>query len=99
MEHLASATAGENSRIGVDVELISSINIDNENFVEHNFIPVKQKYYQKAPTLQASFAGRWSAKESVFKLKGVSGKGAGAPLRELGILSDDKGTSVVMICL
>jgi len=58
MEHLASATAGENSRIGVDIELISSINIDNENFVEHNFIPAKQEYYQKAPKLQASFAGR-----------------------------------------
>ena len=99
VEHLASATAGENSKIGVDVELISSINIDNENFIERNFTPAEQEYCRKAPSPQASFAGRWSAKESVFKALGVSSKGAGAPLRDIEILSDDKGAPVVVVCL
>lgn len=98
VEHLASATAGENSRIGVDVELISSINIDNENFIERNFTPAEQEYCFKAPSPQASFAGRWSAKESVFKALGVSSKGAGAPLRDIEILSDANGAPTVKVC-
>jgi fatty acid synthase subunit alpha len=97
VEHLASATAGENSKIGVDVELISSINIDNENFIERNFTPAEQEYCRKAPSPQASFAGRWSAKESVFKALGVSSKGAGAPLKDIEILSDDKGAPIVVL--
>ena len=99
VEHLASATAGENSKIGVDVELISSINIGNENFIERSFTPAEQEYCRKATSPQASFAGRWSAKESVFKALGVSSKGAGAPLRDIEILSDDKGAPVVVVCL
>jgi len=63
VEHLASATAWGNSKIGVDVELISSINIDNENFIERNFTSAEQEYCPKAPSSQASFAGRSSAKE------------------------------------
>lgn len=97
VEHLASATAGENSKIGVDVELISSINIDNENFIERNFTPAEQEYCRKAPSAQASFAGRWSAKEAVFKALGVSSKGAGAPLKDIEILSDEKGAPVVKV--
>lgn len=99
VENLASATAGENSKIGVDVELISSINIDNENFIERNFTIAEQEYCRKAPSAQASFAGRWSAKEAVFKALGVSSKGAGAPLKDIEILSDEKGAPVVKVCL
>ncbi|RPB10026.1 3-oxoacyl-synthase [Morchella conica CCBAS932] len=97
VENLASATAGDNSKIGVDVELISSINIDNENFVERNFTVAEQEYCRKAPSAQASFAGRWSAKEAVFKALGVASKGAGAPLKDIEILSDDKGAPVVQL--
>jgi len=98
VEHLASATtAGENIKIGVEVELISSINIDIRNFIEHNFTSAEQEYCRKAPSPQASFAGTRSAKESVFKGLGVSSKGAGAPLRDIEILSDDKGAPVVVV--
>jgi phosphopantetheinyl transferase (holo-ACP synthase) len=34
----------------------------------------------------ASFAGRWAAKEAVFKALNVPGKGAGASLKEIAFL-------------
>lgn len=97
VESLAKATAGENSKVGVDVENVSSIPIDNETFVERNFTENEQAYCKAAPNPQASFAGRWSAKEAVFKALGVAGKGAGAPLKDIEILNDEKGAPVVTV--
>lgn len=96
-ESLARATATENSKIGVDVENVNAINIDNETFVERNFTAKEQEYCQKSASPQASFAGRWSAKEAVFKSLGVSGKGAGAALKEIEIGNDEKGAPVVNV--
>ncbi|KAJ5624734.1 hypothetical protein N7510_001043 [Penicillium lagena] len=95
VESLTKANASPNSKIGVDVESIQSINIENETFVERNFTPSEQEYCRKAPSPQASFAGRWSAKEAVFKSLGVSSKGAGAALKEIEIGSDANGAPVV----
>lgn len=97
VESLVKATAIENSKVGVDVESIDAINIDNETFVERNFTSKEQEYCFKAPSPQASFAGRWSAKEAVFKSLGVAGKGAGASLKEIEILNDHKGAPVVTV--
>lgn len=97
VEQLAKHTASANTRVGVDAESISSINIDNENFIERNFTPTEIDYCRKAPNPQASFAGRWSAKESVFKSLGVRSKGAGAPLKDIEILSDENGAPIVKV--
>jgi fatty acid synthase subunit alpha len=97
VESLTKANASPNSKIGVDVESIQSINIENETFVERNFTPSEQEYCRKAPSPQASFAGRWSAKEAVFKSLGVSSKGAGAALQEIEIGSDANGAPVVNV--
>ncbi|KAG9256470.1 fatty acid synthase subunit alpha [Emericellopsis atlantica] len=90
MEALAQKVTNKNSQVGVDVEDISSINIDNETFVERNFTANEIAYCQKAPSPQSSFAGRWSAKEAVFKSLGVASKGAGAAMKEIEILKDDE---------
>ncbi|KAJ5886303.1 Fatty acid synthase subunit alpha [Penicillium subrubescens] len=96
VESLAKANAaGENSKVGVDVENIDAVNISNETFVERNFTASEQEYCRKAASPQASFAGRWSAKEAVFKSLGVSSKGAGAALKEIEIGSDANGAPVV----
>ncbi|KZF21193.1 fatty acid synthase-like protein [Xylona heveae TC161] len=97
VESLAKAAATANSKIGVDVEAIDAINIDNDTFVERNFTASEQEYCRKAPSPQASFAGRWSAKEAVFKSLGVPSKGAGAPLKDIEITSDEKGAPVVTL--
>ncbi|KAJ5798237.1 uncharacterized protein N7503_007533 [Penicillium pulvis] len=95
VESLAKANATANSKIGVDVESIDAINITNETFVERNFTASEQEYCRKAASPQSSFAGRWSAKEAVFKSLGVSSKGAGAALKEIEITCDANGAPVV----
>lgn len=97
VESLAKAQASENSKVGVDVEQIAAINIENETFVERNFTAAEQEYCRKAPSPQASFAGKWSAKEAVFKSLGVTGKGAGAGLREIEVLNNESGAPVVTV--
>ncbi|KAL4745702.1 hypothetical protein BDW72DRAFT_186239 [Aspergillus terricola var. indicus] len=97
IESLAKAHATENSKIGVDVESIDSINISNETFIERNFTASEQQYCQKAPSPQSSFAGRWSAKEAVFKSLGVCSKGAGAPLKDIEIENDSNGAPTVKL--
>jgi fatty acid synthase subunit alpha len=95
LESLAQASAAEGSKVGVDVEDINAINIDNDTFVDRNFTQQEQAYCKKAPSPQASFAGRWSAKEAVFKSLGVCSKGAGAPLLDIEIRNDENGAPVV----
>ena len=97
VESLAKATATQNSKIGVDVEAVAAVNIDNETFVERNFSAAEQVYCKKAPHPQASFAGKWAAKEAVFKSLNVQSKGAGASLRDIEIGNDDKGAPVVTV--
>lgn len=100
MEALASKVANQNSKVGVDVEEISAINIENETFIERNFTPNEIAYCQQAASPQSSFAGRWSAKEAVFKSLGVASKGAGAAMREIEIMKDEEtGAPSVRVCI
>jgi fatty acid synthase subunit alpha, fungi type len=89
VEALTSTVGGKD--VGVDVETISSINIENEEFLERNFTAAEIEYCWKAPSPQASFAGTWSAKEAVFKSLGVKSAGGGAPLKEIEIIRDGNG--------
>jgi fatty acid synthase subunit alpha len=95
VESLTKATASANTKVGVDVESISAINIENDTFIERNFTEKEIAYCQKAANPQASFTGKWSAKEAVFKSLGVKGKGAGAALKDIEIGNDETGAPVV----
>jgi len=95
--HLATASTSANTKVGVDVEEIASINISNEVFVERNFTREEQRYCNAAPSPQASFAGRWCAKEAVFKSLGVASKGAGASLLDIEITNDTNGAPIVTL--
>ncbi|EEP77704.1 fatty acid synthase alpha subunit [Uncinocarpus reesii 1704] len=97
VENLAKAAVTDTTRVGVDVENIDAINIDNETFIERNFTEAEQKYCRQAASPQSSFAGRWSAKEAVFKSLGVPGKGAGAPLKDIEITNDASGAPIVTL--
>lgn len=96
LSKLTSQHAGSKG-VGVDVELISEINIDNETFIERNFTVEEIKYCNAAANPRSSFAGAWSAKEAVFKSLEVDSKGAGASLKEIEILHDDKGAPIVKL--
>jgi len=97
VEQLAQKMESKNNKVGVDVEDIAAINIDNETFVERNFTAREIEYCRQTPSPQSSFAGRWSAKEAVFKSLGVASKGAGAPLKEIEVLRDEKGAPKVTV--
>ncbi|KAF2019692.1 hypothetical protein BU24DRAFT_125444 [Aaosphaeria arxii CBS 175.79] len=97
LESLTQSTAGANTKVGVDVETIGAINIENDTFLERNFTESEIAYCEKAGSPQASFTGKWSAKEAVFKSLGVKGKGAGAGLKEIEIVNDEAGAPTVKL--
>ena len=97
VEALMKANAGGNTHPGVDVEDVRSINIENETFIERNFTAQEITYCRKAANPQASFAGKWSAKEAVFKSLKVQGQGAGAPLKDIEIVNDESGAPTVVL--
>lgn len=95
LEQLTKASGGEN--VGVDVELISSINVENDTFIQRNFTATEQSYCRQASSPQSSFAGTWSAKEAVFKSLGVESKGAGASMIEIEVLRSQNGEPQVVL--
>ncbi|KAE8395549.1 hypothetical protein BDV23DRAFT_145171 [Aspergillus alliaceus] len=74
-------------RVGVDVEEVANINVENDTFLRRNFTPAEREYCLNAPNCRASFAGRWSAKEAVFKSLQTPSSGAGAPMHEIEVLN------------
>ena len=92
---VASATEGVHG-VGNDVELISAIAADNENFLARNFTQAELAYCRSAPDFRASLAGRWCAKEAVMKSMKVQSKGAGAPLIDIEVVATATGPTVVL---
>ncbi|KAK4214388.1 fatty acid synthase subunit alpha [Rhypophila decipiens] len=91
---------GAHTRVGFDIEDIETINADNDTFIDRNFTQAEQKYCLSSTTGRSprkALAGRWSAKEAVFKSLGVASKGAGASLKEIEILSDANGRPTVTL--
>ena len=94
---LAAAAQGPNTKVGVDVENIAAVAADSATFVARNFTAAEQAHCRAAPNPAASFAGRWSAKEAVFKALGVPSAGAGAPLLDIEVRADANGAPVVEV--
>lgn len=95
----AQAVKSAGSHVGLDVQQVSDLNMDNETFVERNFTAGEIEYCRKSASgrsPQSSFAGRWSAKEAVFKALGVPSQGAGAPMKDIEIVSKE-GQPVVVV--
>ncbi|KAL8690259.1 MAG: hypothetical protein Q9218_004256 [Villophora microphyllina] len=74
--------------VGIDVEQLKQFSSDNQTFIDRNYTEAEQTLASQSVDPHSAFAGRWSAKEAVFKSLGVPSKGAGAPLKEIEILSD-----------
>ncbi|KAJ3088169.1 3-oxoacyl-[acyl-carrier-protein] synthase [Quaeritorhiza haematococci] len=88
--------------IGLDVQLISEVNVANDLFVKRNFTNAEVDYCAKQANPQESFAGRWAAKEAVIKaVSSAAGdqivwdKGSGAPLNDVEILREEGKAPVV----
>ena len=92
----SSSASSSNLKTGVDIEDIASIST-NPTFIARNFTDEEVNYCQGASNPQASFAGRWCAKEAVFKSLDVKGKGAGASMREIEIIKEKHGALSVKV--
>ncbi|KAL1301771.1 hypothetical protein AAFC00_005969 [Neodothiora populina] len=97
VESLMKVNATTNSSPGVDIETLDAVNIENETMIERNFTEGEIAYCRKAANPQASFTGKWSAKEAVFKSLKVASQGAGAPLKDIEILNDENGAPIVTL--
>ncbi|KAL9613426.1 MAG: hypothetical protein Q9167_002024 [Letrouitia subvulpina] len=84
----SSETTQSSVTVGIDVEQLSQFGSDNQTFIDRNYTEAEQTLASRSADPHSAFAGRWSAKEAVFKSLGVASKGAGAPLKEIEILSD-----------
>lgn len=90
--------ASGNANPGVDIESFDAIDPTNTTFITRNYTDAEIAYCQRAPNPQASFTGKWSAKEAVFKSLKVAGRGAGAPLKDIEILNDkETGAPIVVV--
>lgn len=97
VESLIAANASSNSNPGVDIEQIDALDISNETFIERNFTDAEIAYCRKAPSPQASFTGKWSAKEAVFKSLKVASRGGGAAMKDIEIGNDESGAPTVVV--
>ena len=53
--------------VGIDVQLLADLPMDNEDFLARNFSPAELAYCRAQPDARASIAGRWAAKEAIVK--------------------------------
>ncbi|CAH7689739.1 fatty acid synthase subunit beta [Phakopsora pachyrhizi] len=79
--------------VGTDVEMISAVP-QSETFLERNFTPEELEYCKKSSDFNASLAGKWTAKEAVFKAMKTESKGGGASMKEIEIVSGSNGPEV-----
>jgi len=95
--------------VGVDVQLISDVNVDSQNFIERNFTAKERAYCDAQVCPQTSYAGRWAAKEAIVKALcnayGAEGneerpkwlKGAGGALDLIEVLPSSSGAPFVTL--
>ncbi|KAE8362621.1 hypothetical protein BDV27DRAFT_159568 [Aspergillus caelatus] len=86
-----------NVSVGVDIESISSVNVEDEIFLERNFTPGELKYCEGSPDKQASLSGRWAAKEAIFKSLQIPSEGPGAAMRDIEIISNGAQPPTVLL--
>lgn len=92
---------GEKS-IGIDIQLVSDIPMDNRNFLDYNFTNKELEYCLSQPDPHSSLAGKWAAKEAIFKIisndtkmSSSSSHSTFSLLKSIEILNDENGKPFV----
>jgi fatty acid synthase subunit alpha len=93
------AALGNNVRaIGIDMVRLEDFTSHlNENFIERNFTSAEIDWARHHVNPRDAFAGRWSAKEAVFKSLRTVGKGAGAAMKSIEIVAREGGIPTVLV--
>lgn len=94
---LGTASISDQTSVGIDVENVSDVPVDNANFINRNFTTLERDICNSRPDVRASFAGGWCAKEAVFKSLQVPSLGAGAAMDEIEIVRDTYGVPKVEV--
>lgn len=89
VERELSDNINNHPSVGVDMEEVARFPYDNKNFIDRNFTLAEQEYAAQSPNPQITIAGRWCAKEAVFKSLSIPSRGAGAPMRDIEIVSQE----------
>ena len=90
-------TGKDTTGVGVDTEHVANIPVDNEAFLTRNYTVKEREHCGNAADERASLAGRWTAKEAVFKSLRTKSKGGGAAMREIEILNEHDGSPKVVV--
>ena len=84
--------------VGVDVVRLSTFDAHkNEVFVERNFTFHERSIVSTDVDPRAALAGRWAAKEAVFKCLKTQTRGAGAAMKSIEIVTQEGGMPVVSV--
>ncbi|KEF62585.1 uncharacterized protein A1O9_00558 [Exophiala aquamarina CBS 119918] len=94
---LRASSISDQTSVGIDVENISDIPVDNENFINRNFTTLERDICSSKPDVRASFAGGWCAKEAIFKSLKIPSLGAGAAMDGIEIVRDTHGVPKVEV--
>lgn len=94
---LGTSSMSDQTSVGIDVENICDVPVDNENFINRNFTAMERRNCNSKPDIKASFAGGWCAKEAVFKSLQIPSLGAGAAMNEIEVLRDENGVPKVEV--
>ncbi|KAL9582433.1 MAG: hypothetical protein Q9212_003306, partial [Teloschistes hypoglaucus] len=74
--------------VGIDVEQLKQSSSDSQTFINRKYTEAEQALESQSVEPHSAFAGRWGDKEAVIRSLVVPLKGAGAPLGDIEILSD-----------
>jgi len=99
---MASAGSARTAYFGVDVEPVATLAAAPESMLERNFTAAERALCAKRPDPTASLAGRWAAKEAVFKALsacpgGPASKGAAAALIDVEVLGVEHSAPSVVL--
>lgn len=84
--------------VGIDMVCLTDFDSHlNETFIERNFTPAEVASATAHVDVRAAFAGRWCAKEAVFKSLRTRTQGAGAAMKMIEILTHDGGMPEVAV--
>jgi len=81
--------------VGTDVEMITAVP-QSDVFLERNFTEQELAYCRQSADFSASLAGKWTAKEAVFKAMKTPSKGAGAAMKDIEVLSGPSGPEIML---
>ena len=89
--------------IGVDVQKISTLGLDEPSFIERNFSLAEQEYCNNKKNPKQHYAGKWAAKEAVLKAiasfnnDGNKIKSGWDKLKNIEILNQPSGLPIVKL--